>query len=290
MTVQIFPHEREAIAKAIKDAIDAWCLKTYDDGHRSHLGASLIGRECDREIWYGWRWVKSKLFDGRMQRLFNRGHREEERFIEWLRGIGFTIHDITEDGNQHRISAVEKHFGGSLDSIGVAPPEFGKLAQLNGFLVEYKTHNEKSFAKLVAEGVRKVKPEHWVQMCTYGRKYGFKYALYCAINKNDDELQFEIVELNWSVGETYEKRAETIILSQNPPPRLSELPTHFKCKLCSYNDVCHKGAAYELNCRSCKFAYPVKNGEWFCGQYNSVIPKEFIPKGCTSWKPVGRNG
>lgn len=289
MTQLLHAHEREAIAQKIKTAINEWCLQAYDDGHRSHLGASMIGRKCDREIWYGWRWVKSKLFDGRMQRLFNRGHREEERFIEWLRGIGFQIWDITEDGKQHRISGVEKHFGGSLDSIGRAPEWLNLLTAIGPFLVEYKTHNDKSFKKLVADGVRNHKPEHYTQMCTYGSKYKFRYALYCAINKNDDDLHFEIVELDWGVGIEAERRAETIILSPRPPVRISELPSYFLCKGCSYHDICHKGAAYEKNCRSCAMACPVKDGEWFCTQHNGIIPKEVIHVGCSQWKPVGRN-
>jgi hypothetical protein len=37
-------------------------------------------------------------------------------------------------------------------------------------------------------------------MCSYGQAYGLKYGLYCAINKNTDELYFEIVELDWNHG------------------------------------------------------------------------------------------
>lgn len=290
MSGVLYPHQREHIETKLVEAIDAWCLKTYDDGHRNHLGASLIGDECKRRIWYGFRWVMSGGFDGRMQRLFNRGHREEERFIEWLRGVGFWISEHTEDGKQHRISAVEGHFGGSLDSIGLAPEWLPDLRSVGYILVEYKTHNQKSFDKLAKDGVRKTKPQHYVQMCTYGAKYKLKYALYCAINKNDDTLRFEVVELNWNVGIEHERKAEDIILSQTPPPRLSELPSYFTCKTCNLANICHKGAAYEKNCRSCKFASPVKGGGWFCGTHNGEIPKEFWVKGCAAWHPVGRNG
>ena len=75
----------------ISNDIDEFCKTSYDDGFRSHLGASMIGRECSRELWYSFRWVKPSSFNGRMLRLFNRGHREEERFIEWLEGIGAKV-------------------------------------------------------------------------------------------------------------------------------------------------------------------------------------------------------
>lgn len=85
------PGVASRIAKRILKEIDAYCVQTYDGGHRTHLGASLIGRSCKRYLWYVFRWAKRQPTDGRKQRLFNRGHREEARFIEWLEGIGFKI-------------------------------------------------------------------------------------------------------------------------------------------------------------------------------------------------------
>lgn len=59
------------------------------------LGASQIGRECERQLWYGFRWATmGEAFDGRMLRLFNRGHREEAVFVEELRGIGCDVRDV----------------------------------------------------------------------------------------------------------------------------------------------------------------------------------------------------
>lgn len=52
-----------------------------NDGHRGHMGASLIGKECARSIWYDFFWATKSAFGGRMVRLFNRGHLEEGRFI-----------------------------------------------------------------------------------------------------------------------------------------------------------------------------------------------------------------
>lgn len=57
------------------------------DGRR-HLGGSMIGRKCLRELWYGFRWALAPDHSARMLRLFNRGHREEDRFVEWLRAVG----------------------------------------------------------------------------------------------------------------------------------------------------------------------------------------------------------
>lgn len=85
------PGVAKALSKRIGEDIDEYCVRTYDGGHRSHLGASLIGNECKRYLWYVFRWCLHEKTTGRQQRLFNRGHREEARFIEWLEGIGFKV-------------------------------------------------------------------------------------------------------------------------------------------------------------------------------------------------------
>lgn len=82
---------RTVIASEILKSIDEYCVRTYDGGHRKHLGASLIGDKCSRKLWYSFRWCFREKIDGRKYRLFNRGHREEARFIEWLAGIGAKI-------------------------------------------------------------------------------------------------------------------------------------------------------------------------------------------------------
>lgn len=278
----IHPHEREAISNQIKADINEYCRVTYDDGHRNHLGASLVGRPCERELWYTYRWVESGHFDGRMQRLFNRGHKEEHRWIEWLLGIGCQVWATTETGEQVRVNGVGGHFGGSLDSTIILPERYGIPEPMLG---EYKTYKDKTFQKLVKEGVKRVKPDHFAQMSIYGRKRQLRYGLYCPINKNDDDIRPEIVELDWGYGQDLERKAEAVITSQYPPPRINESPSFHVCKFCNYNKVCHEGKPYEKNCRSCLYAVPVDNGEWKCHAFNNIIPKDFIPKGCDFWKP-----
>lgn len=85
------PGVRKKIARDILDDIEIWASKEFDDGHRWHLGASLIGEECIKKLWATYRWLKHEKHEPRMLRLFNRGHREEAAFIRMLRGIGFKV-------------------------------------------------------------------------------------------------------------------------------------------------------------------------------------------------------
>ena len=83
-------------ATIIKTQIDKYWEDHQEDGRRHHLGGSLIGRECLRELWYSFRWATNTRHSGRILRLFNRGHHEEPRLIEWLQQIGVEVREFSE--------------------------------------------------------------------------------------------------------------------------------------------------------------------------------------------------
>ncbi len=278
------PGERKRIAREILDDIEAYAQATYDDGHRNHLGASVIGEDCTRKLWSTFRWLKHEVHIGRMQRLFQRGHLEEPRFIEYLRGIGFQVWEVAENGSQHRIKACSGHFGGSLDGINKPPVKYGLNEPL---LCEFKTSGTgKGFEYLLEHGVKLGKPQHYDQMCIYGKHYGFRNALYMCVNKNDDTLHIEIVSLDWNRAVELEKKAEQIIFTPYAPAKISTSPAYIKCKSCHFKPICHEGETPEKNCRSCTSAVPVADGQWHCARFNNVIPQEFIPKGCAQWVTI----
>lgn len=283
------------LAARVKTDIDKYCEIEYDGGHRTHLGASLIGRECSRYLWYVFRWCYHKKHDGRMQRLFNRGHREEERFTEWLRGIGCEVwtHDTSQQPNdkgefpQFRVTGVGGHFGGSLDAIIKFPLDWKIGSPVLG---EFKTNGTgAAFNALDLEGMPRAKPDHFAQTSVYGYKYGFTHVCYLNINKNDDSLHVGIVKLDWELGKQMEAKAEKIIMSEMPPARLSNNPTFKTCAYCDMKGVCHEGKPVEKNCRSCRFAQPIDNAEWHCHYFNGTIPKDFIRTGCDNHQSANVN-
>jgi hypothetical protein len=246
------------------------CVAQVDDAYnpkteyfRSHLGASMIGRKCMRELWYSFHWVKKSINNGRMIRLFNRGHLEEARFVAILMTIGCNVWQFDENGKQFKITGVFGHYGGSLDAVVNNCPD---LEPDDVALAEFKTHGDKSFQKLKLEGLKEAKPEHYVQMQTYMAKYKLKYGLYLAVNKNDDELYGEIITLDMEVCDTFEKRATTIITVDTPPKKISSNPAWKDCKYCSYVDTCHYGKAPDKNCRTCINARPRLDDSrlWYC--------------------------
>lgn len=279
--------------------LDAACRELFKEDPRKHLGASVIGDDCKAKAWLAFRWVHFEEFDGRMLRLFNRGHEEEARFVRWLTAMGFQVWELDpQTKKQFRISGAKGHFGGSLDGIFRAPARYGIAEDLLG---EFKTHSEKSYDKLVGPllsrvtmqrdrskglGVQRAKPTHYRQMCSYGRAYGFKYAVYCAVNKNTEEIYFEIVELDWREADDLFRKAESIIFSPVMPPKIAQVRTFFDCKFCDFVEHCHGNAVPSKNCRSCKLAVPVEGGQWLCTPRNQVIPDEVIKVGCPSWSRI----
>lgn len=287
------PGKRAELARTILADIDAYCEATYNDGHRKHLGASLIGHECSRYLWNVFRWLKAEQFSGRQLRLFQRGHLEEARFEEYLRGIGCEVVAFQPDANgeankgeqQYRIKAVHGHFGGSLDGQIILPERYGIPF---GMLSEYKTKGTgRGFTELKEKGVKLTNHTHYAQMSMYGRAYGYKYALYMSVCKNDDDLHIEVVELDWRLGEELERKAYDVITAQQPPAKIAESPAYQGCKYCHFSDICHKGASVERNCRSCSNARPVDDGQWYCALYDSVIPsQDYIKQGCDKHVPI----
>lgn len=274
---------RDALAAQIEKDIDEWCQLQYDDGPRAHLGASIIGHECERYIWFSFRWMYREIFSGRMQRLFQRGHLEEERIIEWLNGIGFEIRQVNVDGKQFRIMFASGHGGGSSDALGKLPERYGNFEPI---LLEFKTQKDKRFNLLQGSGVQKEKPMHFIQASVYGRRLGMRYCLYIAVNKENDDLDVELIELDWELADQETAKAETIINSRWPPPRLNENASFWKCKMCPACPICHLSAPIERNCRSCINAEPMDGGQWYCQQWKAIIPESEIPKGCQVWSPM----
>lgn len=278
--------DRELLENLISEDIDAFCQSYYENEHRNHLGASELGEECKRHLWYKFRWAKLDRYDGRMLRLFNVGHSAEPRFVTYLKGIGFEVREFNDDGKQFRISGAMGHYGGSLDGM-CKPPARYQLSSDLVLLNEFKTNNTGSgFTKVATEHLSKSKPKHWAQMCQYGYKYQLQYGLYLIENKNDSEITIKIVELDWNYGKQLEEKAKSIIFSKEPPARISDNPAFFNCKYCHHSGICHSGEQVEKNCRSCRHATPVEDAQWHCSLHQGNIPAEFIKKGCEQWLPI----
>lgn len=271
-------------SQSLREAINEHLEKNQEDSRRDHLGASLIGRPCDRQIWYDWRWSNPQKHSGRMLRLFNRGHREEDRFMEWLLPVCEKFWPIDpRTGKQINVSDYFGYFGGSLDGVMRNPRGYEK----GDYLTEFKTHNDKSFQKLTTIGVKDAKPEHYAQMQTYLHyKTQLKAAIYVAINKNDDSLYIETIEKNESWWlDNVKPKVERILLSRDPPKRMEMAsPNYFYCKhFCTFKDQCWDNANPAKSCRTCAFVKVTDEG-WKCGKTTFLLSSDKQRIGCDQYE------
>jgi len=252
---------------------------------RTYLGASVIGKECKRALWYSFRWATKEKFDGRMLRLFQTGHLEEPRMVADLRAIGAKVYDVNPaDGKQFGFVGHGGHARGHMDGCAQGIPSGGQ----KWHVLEFKTHSAKSFAELKKNGVKKAKPEHYAQMQWYMGKSGMDRALYLAKNKDTDELYSERIEFDKVFFEQLEAKFDSIIFAAEPPSKISDDPKFYLCNWCSHKDVCHGHRVPAVSCRTCVHSTPERDGDgrWSCAKHGPEIPVHAQRTGCSNHLPL----
>lgn len=272
-------------SKTVAAIYEWWRERGDSEPQRGYLGASIIGAECDRQLWYTFRQCYGKgRGDGRIYRLFNRGHREEAVFAEELRGIGCEVHTEGDTPDkQIAVSALGGHFSGHLDGVAMGIPE----APATWHLLEFKTHNAKSFAKLHREGVKVANPQHYTQMQVYMGLAKLTRALYMAVNKDTDELHAERIHYNAAEFKAIMARAKRIIEAVQAPERLTTRSDDWRCKFCEFHPFCWGTvkAAVPIcgkSCRTCCHSTPKTDGEggWHCERHKKPLAPVDVDVAC----------
>jgi hypothetical protein len=231
--------------------------KTYEveDGKaapRMYLGASELGKECRRALWFGFRKCMKPAHEGRLLRLFQTGHREEERMKADLRAIGVTV-----DGEQFAVTFADGHGGGHLDGAVLGLPEAPKPWHV----LECKTYSKKRFDEMLKKGPP---AEHVAQMQLYMGETGMERAAYFAHCKDDDRLHLERLEYDPEAHKALLLKAKSIVYAEAPPDGVSQDPGFWLCRFCDYNELCYAGRVPDVSCRTCVHATPEKGGKWTC--------------------------
>ena len=256
------------------DPFDVLNNKIEKNELRNYLGLSQIGHSCHRYLQYYHYWAHNEHVSTRILRLFNVGHDAEPKMRRDLLTIGIMTHS-----DQLRVEGAGGHWKGHIDDIG----NFIDSAE-NKFLVEYKTHNDKSFKELKKKKVKLAKPTHYGQMMEYMGKLDLPKALYMAINKNDSEYYFEWVHFDEEYYKDLVRKEVEIITSDVMLPRVgNDSPAWFECKMCDAAKVCFGRSEPNKNCRTCAFVDVFDEGKWVCSNSNSSygkLPEEVQRTGC----------
>lgn len=248
--------------------------KVIKQDPRPYLGISAIAANCQRSLWYGFRLCSESTIISRLNRLFQRGHREEDIIRADLRSIGIICHS-----DQKEVITGNGHIRGHIDDLLDNVPDAPKTTHLG----EYKTHNDKSFKDLKNKGVKLSKPVHYGQMQCYMHLLGLKRALYIAVNKNDDSRYYERIRIDNKKAESLLDRAFSVISTEELPPKIGN-PAWFECKMCNHILVCHYGTSPLCNCRTCKYADIHDEGKWMCSGHKIFLSFGQQKIGCDKHK------
>lgn len=272
------PRHHSALEQLIYSAYEK---RESKEIYLSRIGASGIGAECVRSIWYDWRAFYNDTHSGRLLRLFQTGHLQEARIVQDLKDAGLEVWDVDADtGKQWVYTAASGHFVCKPDGVVRGVPG----AEKTPHLLEIKTSNVNGFKELERHGVMKAKPEHYYQMHAGMWLAGLDRALYVALRKDDEQYYIERVVRDESCIADIEHKLEQLTSSMFPPPRIAEKEGDWRCKFCDAKEVCWGNAQPLVNCRTCQHAAIKEDGGWYCEQQSILLTQAAQLKGCDLWK------
>lgn len=209
---------------------------------RDYLGASSLGHECDRYLWYLARGYKQGLSHPNAVSGSEDGYRCEPILIERLKLLPY-LEVITHqpNGEQYGFSDLDGklkgHPDGFIKGILEAPETW--------HILEFKSKKEEQFKKLVklVNQDNKTALYHWdfgyyVQAQMYMRYFELKrHYLICCLPGARDMISCR-TDYDAQFAEQYYLRAKRIIETENIPDRRWNKPDFFKCKFCPFREQC----------------------------------------------------
>jgi len=246
-----------------------------ESSKRTYLGYSGLGSKCMRQIWYGFRWVATDTASRRMNRIWDRGHLEEDRIVADLARMGCTIKD-----REKEVVGITGHVKGHCDGIAIGVP----TAEKTPHLFEAKTMKHSSYVKYIKEGLQRYSSTYWQQIHSYMGHLKLTRCLYVVVDKDTEERDYKRIEFSKDQFDEGERIAFNIITAEEPPPRMANASANFfECKWCTFNQVCNRGAEVAMNCRTCVHWDIEDDGKFSCSLHGKVLGKQNQLSGCNKY-------
>lgn len=285
-----------ALPETLDPTLVALCAamesEAAQESPRAYLGMSAIGEECDRKLWYGWRWMAEVNHDALTLARFADGHYSEDAVAARLRkveGLELTTH--LASGSQIGFSDMQGHFRGHMDGLITGLLQAPKTTHV----WEHKCVNETKFKKLAAlkaevgekNALAKWDEIYYAQAVLYMHYAELdRHYLTCA-TAGSREVTSVRTESNSEYAKQLIAKAENILNASQPPARAYKDASFYKCKWCPFSEQCHFNAPVARTCRSCAHAEPVEDGKWRCNFVGQNIPTvEDEASGCGSWRSL----
>lgn len=243
---------RQTVARVL-ETMDDW--RRGNEPERSHLGGSVVGVGCGTRVALDYRKASVDKPNGRLIRLFNRGHMEEARLVAALTVAGIKCKTVSKHGGQ--ISYELQGVRGSVDGVARLPD--GRLAVL-----EFKTMSQRPFDELCRTGI--IKDQHMTQMQCGMAGLGLDAALYVACHKDTDTIIVFEVAADPSIASEADDLAFEVV--HGVIPEIEFQRGALQCKYCPHKAICHGGEAPVARCETCVHAVSDGNGRWSCSVAN----------------------
>lgn len=213
----------------VLDKIDSYLQESIKHKQqRDYMGASILGKECDRQLWYEYKEPIANQ-DARVERIFHFGHLLESYVISLLKNSGFVVH---HDDGSGQYGFKDEEIAGHVDGVIIIEDE--------PHLLEIKSASDKRFAEMVKKGVKLSDPVYYTQMQVYMKYMELDKGLFVAINKNDCAIHSEVIEYDPIEAEASVDRGKSIARMTELPDRKYKSPAFLGCKFCNYKEKCWK--------------------------------------------------
>lgn len=199
-----------------------------EDDTRDYIGASSIGSECLRQIWYQFKGVKGDSVSPKIRRTWSIGSRLEGLIIEWLVQAGVKVYSLDVGYSSKGVPL----FRGHVDSLVVINKK--------NCILEIKTAKDASFKIFVTKGVKVWNPQYYAQIQSYMGMSELHSAYILVLNKDSSEISDELVLFDAEFYKKLEDKALMIAGAVSEPPRINGSPLFYKCKMCRFNKGCHQ--------------------------------------------------
>lgn len=201
---------------------------TDDEQVRDYIGASIIGSDCLRQIWYEFKGTKAEKVPAKTRRTWAIGKNLEGLILDWLDESGLDICRIWYDLRSESVPI----FQGHLDSVWFKHKEAHAI-------VEIKTAKDASFKIFVKSGIRIWNPQYYAQVQSYMGMSAIFSTYILVLNKDNSVISDELVTFDEEYYRQLEQKALMISQAVVAPPKINGSALYFKCKMCKFNEVCH---------------------------------------------------
>jgi hypothetical protein len=212
---------------------------------RGYVGASSIGDNCEKKLWYQLRQPeKSEHAEAELILAANDGHRSEDLMAAYLRKIpGVDLITHGSDGKQLGFTDLDGQYAGHADGIITGIP----LAPKTAHIWEHKAKNDKFYNTLtklklkrdIKDVLRAWDYIYYCQAVSYMEYFDIKRHYTTVVLAGTRKIQTIRTNCNPPLAKQLKEKAKRIITYTSAPYGISENPEFHTCKMCFFRNHCH---------------------------------------------------